>query len=164
MPGLAVLLAEWATDVASIGAEAGFRSSALISSISAIGVTPAIGSFENSPIRFGKARREIIYRLAPSGITFQSLKMVELALYPPKPTLISCSSKVGGSLHSGALFGKFLLDFFLHRRYDAFEILVVIEHRPNVRHDVNLNAFLVNFQTLFAFESQFNIFFTSTRN
>src|SRR5437868_15118552 len=55
-PGAAVLPAAFV--IAGLLAEAssvGDLSSALISSISAIGVTPAIGSFENSPIRNARA-------------------------------------------------------------------------------------------------------------
>jgi hypothetical protein len=54
-PGLPVLLGTSTELFAGSELLAGLRSMALISSISAIGVTPAMGSLENSPIRKASA-------------------------------------------------------------------------------------------------------------
>ena len=55
IPGAEVLSGEFTAVLPGNGAGMGLWSKALISSISAIGVTPAMGSLENSPMRKARA-------------------------------------------------------------------------------------------------------------
>ncbi len=84
-PGPEVFAVSDGRDFACTGALVGVLSSALISSISEIGVTPAIGSLENSPIRNAKAPASLPLRYTGLPL-IPATTPVYSALVPPSRT------------------------------------------------------------------------------